>query len=139
MVKADFHVHTEFSDDSNELMENQVERAIELGLKEICFTDHVDYGIKKDWDEGDIEWRGGDGMSYDISEKDPMANVTLGPLGRPAEPSEIAAVFAFLASDDAAIINGSNILCDGGMTLGYGPATYASVATPGPAGPGVWS
>jgi len=50
--------------------------------------------------------------------EDPMANVTLGPLGRPAEPSEIAAVFAFLASDDAAIINGSNILCDGGMTLG---------------------
>ena len=50
--------------------------------------------------------------------EDPMANVTLGPLGRPAEPSEIAAIFAFLASDDAAIINGSNILCDGGMTLG---------------------
>ena len=50
--------------------------------------------------------------------EDPMANVTLGPLGRPAESSEIADVFAFLASDDAAIINGSNILCDGGMTLG---------------------
>ena len=65
MIKADFHVHTEFSDDSNELMENQVERAIELGLKEICFTDHVDYGIKKDWEEGDIEWRGGDGVNYD--------------------------------------------------------------------------
>lgn len=50
--------------------------------------------------------------------EDPMENVTLGPLGRPAEPSEIAAVFAFLASDDAVIINGSNILCDGGITLG---------------------
>ena len=50
--------------------------------------------------------------------EDPMENVTFGPLGRAAEPSEIAAIFAFLASDDAAIINGSNILCDGGMTLG---------------------
>lgn len=50
--------------------------------------------------------------------EDPMENVTLGPLGRPSEPSEIAAVFAFLASEDATIINGSNILCDGGMTLG---------------------
>lgn len=49
---------------------------------------------------------------------DPMDNVSLGPLGRPAEPSEIAAVFAFLASDDAIIINGANILCDGGITLG---------------------
>ena len=72
---ADYHIHSEFSDDSRELMEKQIEKAIELGLDEICFTDHVDYGIKKDWDEGDIEWRGGDGMSYDISEKDPMANV----------------------------------------------------------------
>lgn len=50
--------------------------------------------------------------------ENPMENVTFGPLGRPSEPSEIAAVFAFLASDDATIINGSNILCDGGMTLG---------------------
>ncbi len=72
---ADYHVHSEFSDDSRETMEKQIETAIGLGLDEICFTDHVDYGIKKDWDEGDIEWRGGDGMSYDMSEKDPLANV----------------------------------------------------------------
>ena len=72
---ADYHIHTEFSDDSREPMENQIERAIELGLEEICFTDHVDYGIKKDWEEGNIEWRGGDGMSYDVSKMDPLANV----------------------------------------------------------------
>lgn len=72
---ADYHIHTEFSDDSREPMENQVRRAIELGLDEICFTDHVDYGIKKDWDEGEIEWRGGDGVNYDESQMDPLANV----------------------------------------------------------------
>ena len=72
---ADYHIHTEFSDDSREPMENQIERAIELGLEEICFTDHVDYGIKKDWEEGNIVWRGGDGMSYDASKMDPLANV----------------------------------------------------------------
>lgn len=72
---ADYHIHTEFSDDSREPMENQIERAIELGLEEICFTDHVDYGIKKDWSEGNIEWRGGDGVNYDDSQKDPLANV----------------------------------------------------------------
>lgn len=71
----DYHIHTEFSDDSREPMENQIERAIELGLEEICFTDHVDYGIKKDWEEGNIEWRRGDGMSYDASKADPLANV----------------------------------------------------------------
>ena len=48
---ADYHLHSEFSDDSEELMEKQVERAIELGLEEMCFTDHVDYGIKRDWDD----------------------------------------------------------------------------------------
>ena len=72
---ADYHIHSEFSDDSRELMEKQIEKAIELGLDEICFTDHVDYGIKKDWDEGNIEWRSGDGMNYDVSDKDPLANV----------------------------------------------------------------
>jgi histidinol-phosphatase (PHP family) len=72
---ADYHVHTEFSDDSREPMEKQIERAIELGLEEICFTDHVDYGIKKDWEEGNIMWRGGDGVNYDRSQKDPLANV----------------------------------------------------------------
>ena len=71
----DYHIHTEFSDDSREPMENQIERAIALGLEEICFTDHVDYGIKKDWEEGNIEWRRGDGMSYDASKADPLANV----------------------------------------------------------------
>ena len=45
---ADYHMHCEFSDDSQTPMEQQIERAIELGVGEICFTDHVDYGIKKD-------------------------------------------------------------------------------------------
>ena len=49
---------------------------------------------------------------------DPMDNVTFGPLGRAAEPSEVAAIFAFVASDDAILLNGTNLLCDGGMTLG---------------------
>ena len=63
---ADYHIHSEFSDDSQTPMELQIDRAIALGLDEICFTDHVDYGIKKDWDEpGEILWRNGE----------PMANV----------------------------------------------------------------
>ena len=73
---ADYHLHSEFSDDSRESMENQIARAIELGLDEMCFTDHVDYGIKKDWnDPGGIQWRGGDGMSSSADEMSPLANV----------------------------------------------------------------
>ena len=73
---ADYHLHSEFSDDSRESMENQIARAIELGLDEMCFTDHVDYGIKKDWnDPGGIQWRGGDGLSSSAEDKAPLANV----------------------------------------------------------------
>lgn len=46
---ADYHVHTEYSDDSVYPMEEVVRDSIALGLQEICFTDHVDYGIKRDW------------------------------------------------------------------------------------------
>ena len=54
---CDYHLHSEFSDDSTTPMEAQIERAIALGLDELCFTDHVDYGIKKDADEPDIPLR----------------------------------------------------------------------------------
>ena len=57
---ADYHVHTEYSDDSVYPMENVVTDAIALGLNEICFTDHVDYGVKDDWGSGQaIRYHGG--------------------------------------------------------------------------------
>lgn len=39
------------------------------------------------------------------------------PLGRSASSEEVAGVFAFLASDDAAYITGQTIYVDGGLTL----------------------
>ena len=63
---ADYHVHTEFSDDSTYPMVQVVKDAIAMGMDEICFTDHVDYGIKEDWDSGKpILYRG----------EEPLANV----------------------------------------------------------------
>ena len=50
-MKYDYHVHSEFSDDSTTPMELQAEQAVTLGLDELCFTDHVDYGVK--YDAGD--------------------------------------------------------------------------------------
>jgi len=40
------------------------------------------------------------------------------PLGRQAKPEEIAGLFAFLASEDAAFITGSQIVIDGGEIIG---------------------
>ena len=40
------------------------------------------------------------------------------PMGRHADPSEIAALFAFLASSEAQYITGTAVTCDGGECLG---------------------
>ncbi len=40
------------------------------------------------------------------------------PLKRMAKPSEVAALHAFLASDDAAYITGQVVFCDGGTSVG---------------------
>ena len=37
---ADYHVHTEFSDDSVYPMEQVIKDAIAMKMNEICFTDH---------------------------------------------------------------------------------------------------
>ena len=39
------------------------------------------------------------------------------PMGRSADPKEVAAAFAFLASDDARYITGQTLYVDGGLTL----------------------
>lgn len=45
---ADYHVHTSFSDDSDCPMEEMIQKALENGMEEIAFTEHVDYGVKTD-------------------------------------------------------------------------------------------
>lgn len=49
---ADYHVHSAYSDDSEYPLEQVIRDAVAMGMDEICLTDHVDYGIKVDWDEG---------------------------------------------------------------------------------------
>ena len=63
---ADYHVHTEFSDDSVYPLKDVIQDAVRMNMDEICITDHVDYGIKYDWDSGqEIIYRNGE----------PLANV----------------------------------------------------------------
>ena len=38
---ADYHVHTEFSDDSIYPMEDAIRDAVRMNMEEICITDHT--------------------------------------------------------------------------------------------------
>lgn len=44
-IMYDYHIHSAFSQDSHQSIEQICEKAVELGLKEIVITDHVDKGV----------------------------------------------------------------------------------------------
>ncbi len=44
-IKADYHLHSVHSEDSETPIEETVKAAISLGLEKICFTEHVDHGF----------------------------------------------------------------------------------------------
>lgn len=43
MILLDNHVHTTFSNDGKDTMENVIKRAINIGVKHLTFTDHLEY------------------------------------------------------------------------------------------------
>lgn len=55
MIKSDFHLHSSFSGDCDTPMEEQIKKAIDLGLEHLCFTDHLDLQYPKEYGFFDLE------------------------------------------------------------------------------------
>ena len=43
MFIADYHTHSDFSSDSSTPLEENIKKAVDLGLREIAVTDHIDF------------------------------------------------------------------------------------------------
>ncbi|KLU65963.1 histidinol-phosphatase [Desulfosporosinus acididurans] len=43
MKRADYHIHSQFSPDATLTIDKACEKAIQLGIDELCFTDHLEF------------------------------------------------------------------------------------------------
>ena len=50
----DYHLHSNFSPDSTETLDDIAKTAIERGLQEICITDHLEYAVSSHWPKDDL-------------------------------------------------------------------------------------
>lgn len=116
-IKADYHLHSSFSGDSDTPMEEMILRGISLGLTSMCFTEHMDmdYVYSNPEDEGIFELNT-DSYLYDfIKYKEKYAGqikllfgVELG-----LQPHLKRRLAVYAKSYDFDFIIGSSHLCNG--------------------------
>lgn len=89
-----------------------------IGMTKNVANEYGQYGIRSNSiSPGWVNTRMFQQSVEDFSDME-EASITLGPLGRPAEPYEMADIVYFMCQPEANFLNGSNVLADGGMMLG---------------------
>ncbi len=126
-ITADFHMHSAFSGDAEVPMEAMIQKAIDLGLTHMCFTEHndFDFPISEEFPEGTFDLNV-DAYLYDLLKyrdkyKDKiniLFGIELGVQPQVMRPNSILA-----RSYDFDFILGSSHLCNGKDP--YYPEFYA--------------
>lgn len=65
----DYHMHSDFSADCEEPMEKTIQSAIDKGLTEICFTEHVDYDYPDPTISFDLDYQAYDQKIKEMQQK----------------------------------------------------------------------
>lgn len=116
-IKADFHLHSSFSGDSEAPMEDMIQKGISLGLTQMCFTEHMDFDfpVSQDTPAGFFEVNT-DSYLYDLlkyqAKYREQIQIFFGiELGLQAYLNELQS--AYTSAYDFDFIIGSSHLCNG--------------------------
>ena len=118
-IKADSHVHSTYSGDGVSTMEEQIQRAIELGLTAITFTDHNDFDFPyRDEDPKDMFLLNADSYLYELltlkAKYEDTIKIFFGvELGLQPDPQVVKKNLIFAREHEYDFIIGSSHLCHG--------------------------
>ena len=57
MIQGDFHMHTEFSTDSDASVRSMLDASVDRGIQTVCITDHLDLDYPPDEELGSEPFR----------------------------------------------------------------------------------
>ena len=113
MIYSDYHIHTDFSGDCNFSPELIIETAINKGLKEICITDHQDFGFIADNIVYEIDAHNYFKKIQELSIKYKNQITIKTGIEMGLEPDKSKKIDLFLASEDFDFVIGSSHLING--------------------------
>lgn len=113
MILSDYHIHTQYSGDCSVPPESAVGSAISKGLKEICITDHQDFGFIADGILYEIDSHKyfKDICNIGIKNKNIITVKTGIEIG--LEPDKSKLINSFINSEDFDFVIGSSHLING--------------------------
>ncbi|MCR5418515.1 MAG: histidinol-phosphatase HisJ family protein [Lachnospiraceae bacterium] len=118
-ILGDSHVHSTFSGDGESTMEEQIEKAISLGMRSVTFTEHNDFDFPyKEGDRQDMFLLNADSYLYDLlslkAKYEDKIRILFGvELGLQPQQETVKKNLIFARAHEYDFIIGSSHLCHG--------------------------